>query len=456
MNIVIVGAGIVGYSLAEDLSRQRHQISVVDRDADLCSEMSSKLDVYTVAGPGTSPAALDKAGISSADMLIAVTPHDETNLVCCNFAKQYGVAQRIARVRSHDYTQNGSSVSLEELGVTHVIQPEREVVNNVLQYVGLPGAFESANFHSDNVCLRGYRVSEGMPIANHTLSETTHLAAPAQILIVLIIREGQSITPTGAEHILPGDEIVAIMPSESLDAFRKLVGRPDNKLKKIIISGDSLTATHLAEKLKPLAERIVLIDPDSEHGHSAASALNDVEVLQGDCTNVDTLQEAHIEDTAFFIAAGKDTEDNLMSCLLAKAEGAHEVIALTNTDKHLDLFYSLGIDHILNPRKITVQTIMADVLKVPIGAHLRLRNVDAEVTRFTAAKGSKIVDKPLLSVKALTARSIIVGCVFRGDQVIIPSGGTVIRENDEALVVCQPRNIPLAARLFRPVFSLGG
>lgn len=447
MNIIIIGAGSVGFSLAEYLSDRNHQITLIDHDQELCNSISSKLDVFTITGSATDPSVLEKADILNAQMVIAVTPSDESNLLCCNFAKQFGVEKRIARIKSTNFSD--TPISLQDLGVTHVIEPEKEIVNSILQYIKLPGVTEAANFQSDNVYLRGYKISEDMPFAKKTLLEITELAGTAQILIVLIIRDGKSIMPTGAEHIYPGDEIIAVMPDESLETFRKLLNKNDSKLKKIVIFGDSLTAVHLAETLEALSERILLVDPDEQHGRTAASMLNKTEVLLGDCTDIEMLQEVNIKDTPFFIAAATDFEDNIMSCLLAKAEGAREVIAVTTKERHSGLFQSIGIDRIVNPRKITAQKILENIIKVPISTLHSIKNADIEVSRFVVGKKSPITGKPLSTVAGLIKKSIIIGCVFHNDEVIIPSGQTIIQENDEALVICPPKNLKMANKLFK-------
>lgn len=449
MNIVIVGAGTVGHSLAEHLNTQENHISIIDKSVDLCDRLNSQLDVFTVNDYGTNPSALERAGIAQADMVIAVTPSDETNLVVCNFAMQYGVGTRIARIVQLGNSFSDTPVSLEKIGVTHVIEPEREVVRNIIKYIELPGVTEAANFHMDSVYLRGYRITADMPIANKTLIETNALTKSAHILVVLIIRGGQAILPSGSERILPEDEIVAIMPRESLGDFRALVNQPGGKTKKVIVSGDSLTAIVLAEQLKALADRVILVDPSASHAQKAAAQLKGVEVLHGDCTRVEMLQEANVRNATFFIAAGRDTEDNVMSCLLAKAEGAREVIAVSNAQRHAKLFASLGLDHVIDPHTITSQTIIANVIRVPIGSLLRLKNVNVEVNWFVAGKKSRITDRPIRDLDGILKRSVVVGSVFRDNQIIIPSGETVIRAGDEVIVLSKPEDARSLGRLFK-------
>ncbi len=450
MKIVIVGAGMVGYSLAKHFSGLDHNITVIEKDKALCEEIKSKLDVFVVEGIGSSPAALDEAGISSADLVIAVTPSDETNLLVCNFAMQNGVRKRIARVKSNIYTTNAENVSLEKMGVTTVIEPEREVMKHILQYVELPDVLETANFQSDNIYLRSHRVTEDMLIAHKTLSEIRQLAENAPILFMVIVREGKSLPPTGTQKLLPGDEIVAIMPKESFKTFRFLINRKASKMKKIVVSGDSLTAIHLAEALQPLCEQVILADPNMEHGRMAAAMLNGIDVFHIDCTNSDMLEEINISQADCFIAAGKHQEDNIMSCLMAKAEGVRVVIALRDDIRHKRLFTSLGMDHIIYPQEITLNAIIEKIQIVSISAHIRLKTAGIEIIRVRIRKDSPVSGKSLRELDRPFKKSIIIGCIIRKNAVIIPQGDTVIETDDEVLILSSKKNIALVKKLFKP------
>ena len=450
MKIVIVGAGMVGYSLAKHFSGLDHNITVIEKDKALCEEIKSKLDIFVVEGKGSSPAALDEAGISSADLVIAVTPSDETNLLVCNFAMQNGVKKRIARVKSNIYTTNAENVSLEKMGVTTVIEPEREVMKHILQYVELPDVLETANFQSDNIYLRSHRVTEDMLIAHKTLSEIRQLAENAPILFVVIVRKGKSLPPTGTQKLLPGDEIVAIMPKESFKTFRFLINRKASKMKKIVVSGDSLTAIHLAEALQPLCEQVILADPNTEHGRMAAAMLNGIDVFHIDCTNSDMLEEINISQADCFIAAGKHREDNIMSCLMAKAEGVGVVIALRDDIRYKRLFTSLGMDHIIYPQEITLNAIIEKIQIVSISAHLRLKTAGIEIIRVRIRKDSPVSGKSLQELDRPFKKSIIIGCIIRKNAVIIPQGDTVIEADDEVMVLSSKKNIALVNKLFKP------
>ena len=450
MKIVIVGAGMVGYSLTEHFSRSGHNITVIEKDKSLCEHISSKLDVFVVEGMGSSPAVLDQANIKEADLVIAVTPSDETNLLVCNFAMQNGVKKRIARVKSDLYTVDTPNVDLKKLGVTSVIEPEREVMKTILQYVELPDVIETANFQSDNVYLRGYRVTEDMPIANRTLAEISGMAEGSPILFVVIVRGGKTIPPTGDDKLLVGDKVVAIMPKESFKTFRMLIGCRQSKMKKVIVSGDTLTAVHLAEALKPLCEQVILADPDLEHGRMAASMLRGVEVFHIDCTKSEMLEELNMKHVDCFISAGQYAEDNTMSCLLAKVEGARMVVALRDDKRYDKLFASLGMDHVIYPQEITLNAIIEKIQIVSIGTHLKLKTADLEVIRIKAGKRSPATGKPLQELDKFFKKSVIIGCIIHENKVIIPQGDTVIKENDELLILSRKENIRLVNKAFKP------
>ena len=455
MNIVIVGAGDVGYNLAEHLSRQGHHTAVIERSSVICNEINSRLDVLTIIDTGSNPQALEQAGIKDADMLIAVTPNDETNLVACNFAMQYGVPQRIARIRSLRISDSPEiPISFGALGVTHVIEPELEVVDNIIKYVELPGVSEAENIQTGNVYLRGYVITRDMPIAGKTLIETNELTRSSHILIALIIRDGKAILPRGTELILPGDEIIAIMKDDSLQVFRELINQPPDKRKKIVIYGDNLEAIELARRMTTRADRVILVDPNEEHAQHAAAVLPDVEVLFGDCTDVEMLQEVRVRDLPFLIAVGNDPEDNIMSCLLAKAEGAQRVIAVSTNRRHNKLFLSLGIDHVINPNSITTQTIMRNVIKLPIASLLSLKSVNVQVTKFIIGPQSAVIDMPIKQLGTRLKRSIIIGSILRGDQMIIPSGETVFLEDDEVLTLSHPDDTREVGKLFKSESAL--
>jgi trk system potassium uptake protein TrkA len=448
MNVLIVGGGIVGISLAEHLLRFDYQINIVEQDKDRCEYISNKLDVGVLHGVGSDPGILKRAGIDSAGIVIAVTPFDETNLLVCNFAMQRNVEKRIARIRSDIFTGDHSGISLEKVGVTHVIEPEREVVKRIIQYVELPGVTESANFQNDMIYLRGCIVTEDMPIAGKTLAQIRGMAHEDPFLIVVIVRDKKSLAPVGNQVILPGDRIVSVMPKTSFSTFRYLINREQEKLKKIIVSGNTIAAVHLSNALKPFCERVILTNSDLEHGRAAASELQGIEVLYGESTDTEFLQELNVRHADFFIAAGEDSEDNIMSCLIAKEEGVKKTVAIRFDQRYGRLFNSMGIDHIVNPQEITLNMIIEKIQKIPIGTYLKLKTADVEISRCIVKKNSPVIGQPLREYEKHFKRKIMIGCIIRREEAFVPSGETVLMENDEVIIFCGKDCMGLAAGLF--------
>ena len=452
MNIVIIGAGVLGIGLTEHLGRFNHEITLVERDAAIAAAAESRLDVMTVVGSGSNPSTLEQAGIRSADMIIAATPNDDVNLLACHFAMQYRVEMRIARVVSGGIL-DVPDIDLGALGVTLAVETEKEIVKAAQSLVELPGLTEAADFLGGNVFLRGYRVESDMPICGKNLFEVRKLAGDAEMLIVAIIRGGDSIIPSGAEMLIVGDEFLTIMPRESYETYRALINRPVRKIKKVIVSGDTAMAVNISEAMAETTDRVLLLDADREHAETAAARLDKVEVLLGDATDTNFLQEVNVAGCDFYLAAGKDMEDNIMSCFLAKAEGTRRVIALRDDDRHFDRFLALGIDHVISPRLVTMQRIIESIQIAPIDSLLKLKDAGLSIVRAIVSKRNSAVGKPLSKLYNIFKKGTIVGAVVRDKAIIIPKGGTEIVAGDELIIICYEHNIPLINRIFKADFN---
>jgi trk system potassium uptake protein TrkA len=450
MRIVIVGAGVVGHSLVEQLGREQHDISLVEQSSSICEALSEKMDLLVVQGTGSSPDSLKQAGIDSADMVIAVTPNDEVNIVVCGLAEQFGVRKRIARVRNQEYSVPDNGIDVSRLGVTQVIQPERVVVDAVLQFIESPGALDAANFGHSNILLRGYKILEDMPIVSRSLQEISDMTDPHPLLVVTIVRRGMAVIPTGNLVIEPNDEVFALFPMESLDSFLALVNQSRKSVKKVVVAGGSLTSVYLASALERTINNVVFVSSDYQEGVRVAEMFHNVEVMHGDCMEVDTLQEVHVEKADFFVSTGKTIENNIMSALLAKAEGAKEVISISNEPRYIKLFNSIGIDHVICPRLTTAREIMEVVRRGQIGSVIRIGAADIEVIRIVAGKRSKVVGKALQDVWKKIRVESLVGGIIRNDTMIIPHGSTVIEPGDDVIVITRSANKQVIQKLFTP------
>jgi len=449
MRIIIVGGGVVGYSLAEHLVKERHNIALIEKDPSVCQAIGEKLDILILCGSGSSPRLLEKSGIEKADMVIAVSPNDELNILVCAIAQQYNVATRLARIRSNEFRGRDAIIDISKMGVTLSIDPESVVVDAITQYVETPGASDAVNFHYGNVLMRGYRVTENMPISNRALGEVMQNSRDNRILFVAAVRDGKGIIPHGDYIVRPKDDLFGIFARSSLDRFMGYFHENKTIVDNVIITGDSLTAVLLAETLQKFVNKVTLVDPDEEHARQAADTLNNVEIIHGDCTEASILSEVYVKNARFFIAAAKEAEYNVMSALLAKAEGTQEVIAVVSDIRYDKLFASIGIDHIIHPRLTIAREILEAINRGQIGRIAKIRNVNIEAIRITAEENSPITGKPLKHVRSKIQKGSIISTVLRGEEMIIPDGDTIIHPGDQMIITTYSDNVARVRKLFK-------
>jgi len=449
MNIIIVGGGVVGFSLAEHLLRENHNLVLIERDQQVYQNINERLDAKVICGHGSSPRILELAGIDNADMMIAVSPNDELNITICAVARQYGVPTRIARIRSNEFRGENANIDISAMGVTLVIDPESVVVDSITQFVETPFASDAYNFHDGNILMRGYRVTKDMPISGKTLFEIGIDTQDSQILFIAAIRDGKGFIPDGKYTVSPGDDIFGIFARSEIDTYLGYFNINRKDTSNVIISGNTLTSILLAEELKSFVNNVTLIDPDPMHAEMAARRLNNVEVIKGDSTDSSILREVYVRNANFFIATSRETDFNVMSSLLALAEGAKEVIAISAEVRHDELFRSIGINHIIHPRLAIAQEILEAINRGHIGRITRIRDLNIEAIRITNENGSPITGQSLQEFGQKMPKGTIIAAILRDDDMIIPSGSSVISANDQVIVVTYSKNISRVKKLFK-------
>ncbi|MFZ1729213.1 MAG: Trk system potassium transporter TrkA [Bacteroidota bacterium] len=448
MNIIVIGAGLVGTSLAEKLQNQGHNITVIEVDAVRSESVGDGLDVRMVQGSGSNPQDLEEAGLEHADMVIAATPVDEVNLIACTIALRYGVKHRIARLRNADFIEGSAHLQPEHFGITQVIYPEENTLAAVMNFIETPFAIDAQDFARRAVLLRSYLITERMPIANRSLIELRNDPRGNRLLVVAIIRNDTVIIPRGDAVIQPGDKPVFIFPREALGDFLTLVDVEPNAKRKAIVFGSTLTAVNIARALHNELETVIFIDPDMEHGNSAAAKLHGIDVLHGSGDDADVLREANVRFADFFIGASEHNDENVLSCLLAKSEGAKEVIAIVNDDQHSELFLSIGIDHIINPRQLTANGILNAILPGYVSAALHIERSDIDVLRLRVGADSAVANQALKNSWKRVLGVSIVGAILRNDEMLVPTGDTVLLPGDIVIVFTRAAGIKKVRKLF--------
>lgn len=449
MRILIAGAGIVGSNLAAQLSVEGHEVSLVDSSAEVLRLLTDKLDVLTVVGSASSPSTLEKAGIAEAEMVIAVTHSDEVNMVVCALAAEKKVPMKIARVRNEEFSGDNPLFDPKQFGIDKAINPEQIAVDYIIKYIDTPGATDVADFAGGRVLVRGFMISDDMPIANHTLIELKQMEAMQSVLVVGIYRSGKlSIPNKGDVVIKPGDNILVVMAKQSLEPFLTLLNKSKGETKKLVIYGATLTGVGLAGRMEEDVDNIVIVEPDIERAKLASQKLADTLVIQGEGTDLDALREAGAGTADYFVAVSNDNEDNLMAALLAKKEGAKRTIVLTTEPRYISVLKSIGLEVVINPRLITASIILQHVRKGRVLSAIPIRDSEAEVLELEAVARTRGVGRPLHKIWKKFVGGSIVSAIMRDGELIIPDGNSVIQPGDNVIVFALPEAIADVEHLF--------
>lgn len=449
MRLIIVGAGEVGYHIARRLSQERHDIVVVDQSHELIEQLQEELDVLACQGHGADPATLEHAGITQADMLIAVTSSDEINLVACLLARQYGVPKRIARINNPDFRDSPLMEAGKFIGIDLLINPSQAVAEEIRHLVKAPGAEEAAHFLEGRVKLLSFRVPASAPIARQRLRHfAARFAATPPFLIVAIQRGRETLIPTGDTMIEPHDHLLVIGKDELIRENMHWLGVTPRPTKKILIIGGGRVGLNVAHMLEQdeTDYQVKVLEKNTPRCQLLASRLQHTMVLHGDATDVKVLQEEGIADMDVVIVVTDDEGTNLIAALLAKTHGAHSVMTLIQRPGLVPLVAALGIDAAISPRLITAGAILRYLRRGQVLSVFTSVNTEAETLEMVAAPQAKIVGKPLRKLKM--PAGVLIGAVAHGTDIIIPGGDTVIQAHDRVIVFALPAVVPQAEKLF--------
>ncbi|MCA9666026.1 MAG: Trk system potassium transporter TrkA [Myxococcales bacterium] len=449
MRIVIVGAGVVGSNLAEELSNSGHAVSVVDAGASIIRRLDNRMDVLCVRGNGAQPSVLRRAGIDDAEMCIAVTSTDEVNVVISMLARKFGVKHKIARLRSDEYVGPDAMLRPEELGIDTAINPESIIVQTLSRIVDIPGAIDASTFAEGQVLLVTFNVEEGAPVVGKRLAELRS-TAEASFLIVAVFRGERPIVPRGDDRLMVNDHVAVITRCDTIDTMVPLfVARPE-PVRRVVVYGATLVGVRLVRELhssKKKLERVVLIEPDEDRAEQAAAELsNDTLVLHGEASDPEVLREAIADHCDFFFAMSRDDESNMLAALMARRHNAHRVAVLSQEPHYVPVLSNIGLDVVLNPRLVAVGEILKFIRRGAIHMVTRLRDSEAEVMELEAVPGSQITKHPIKEIEF--PHGGIIGAVLRDGEMLIPNGDCQIVEGETCVVFALPEAIKRLEKLF--------
>jgi trk system potassium uptake protein TrkA len=451
MKIIILGAGQVGGSVAESLVSEQNDITVVDIDSARLRALQDRLDLRTVTGSASHPSVLMEAGIDDADLLIAVTQSDETNLVACKLAaRMFNVPRRIARIRATDFLDDPKVLGPDGFDVDLSICPEQVLTDYIAKLVEFPEALQVLDFAGGKVSLVAVRAYQGGPMVGRPVKEIRGHIPNIDTRIVAIFRRDGAVLPDGDTVIEDGDEVFCLAASDNIRQVMKELRRMDQAVKRVMIAGGGNIGLRLARALEG-DYSVRLIEHNKRRCDVLAAKLNRALVLNGDATDEELLGQENIAEMDLFVAVTNDDENNIMSCLLAKKMGARRVVALINRRSYVDLLQSGQIDIAISPAQATIGKLLAHVRRGDVVAVHSLRRGAAEALEAVVhgdRESCRLTGRRVGEIELPAGATI--GAVVRSGEVLMAHHDTRIEAEDHVIVfVTDKKTLPRVEKLFQ-------
>ncbi len=441
MKIVIVGAGEVGFHIANRLAVEKKDVVVVDKNPEALRRVFEALDVQAVQGCGSSPVVLEEAGIKEADILLAVTDSDETNLVATFFANILSPAtKKLARIRSEEYMLYQEALREDPYRIDVIINPEAEAVKTVETLLRVPGAIEVGEFAAGRIKLVGVRLDSNCSFAGTKLIDFRAKTGDMKILVAAIIRNEELIIPTGTDKILEHDMVYFVSEEKDLKEALKIFGKRSEPFKRVLLVGGGNLGFKLAKALESHSIHTKLIEKSTDRCRELAEHLDKVIVLQGEGSDQDLLQEENVQDMDVVVTLTGDEETNVLTSLLAKRMGAHKTITRISRFSYFPLVSAIGLDHIVSPRLAAINSILRHVRRGKVLSAMTLKGEEAEALEAVALETSDVVGKPLRKISF--PKGALIVTIIRGDEVMIPTGDSIILPEDRIIILSTHEAIP--------------
>ena len=453
MNIIICGAGRVGFTIGKLLSEQNHSITIIDQSSEDIQKINESLDVKAIVGKATSPSVLEKANTNDADMIIAVTRNDEINMLICQIAYSiFKVPKKIARIRSQEYLDPKFSglFNKENLPIDYVISPEIEIAKSIQRKLEAPGALDNVPFADNKIRLLEILIDEKCPIYGIKLNELTNKFPNLKAYILGVVRNDKFIILKKNDSLQHNDKAYVIVDSNKIQETLKVFGHNEKISNKILIIGGGNIGFNLAKNIEQSFDeaRIKIIEKNKNRAELIANDLNNSIVINGDGLDEDVLNEANLEEVETVLALTNDDEDNLMvSILVEKFSKNKRTMALINKPNYSLLQSSLKIDDLIDPRMNTVSSILKHVHKGTIENAYTILNGEYEVIEAEIIESSELVNKELKNSDL--PDEIRIGSIIREKEIIIPSSNYVFKKNDTVILLSKRDQLPTVENMFR-------
>ena len=445
MKIVIAGVGEMGSHLAKMLSGNGHDITVIDNDPKLLSDVSSLADVITVEGDCTTFSVLRKASVRKCDLYIAVSPVENDNILSAIMAKQLSAKKSIARIDNNEYLEPNNKEMFINMGIDYLFYPEKDAANEVVNLLGHTAVTEYVDFSNGKLSLVVFRLEPNSPLVGRKLAELADDELSASYRTVAIARGGNTIIPTGQDDFAVGDMVYVITRQDTLQDIMALSGRANVRVKNLMILGGSRIGVRIASQLEN-EMNIKLVDYNADKAYRLAERLDKTLIINEDGRNTDAMLEEGLANMDAFVAVTGRSETNIIAAMLAKRMGVQKVIAAVENLNYINLAESIGIDSIINKKMVTASNIFRFTMSTDVQAIKCLTGSDAEVLEFIVKPNSPATKN---RIKDLNLPSgVIIGGIVRGDKVFIAVGSTEIRAYDRVVVFALPQAIDKVGSFF--------
>ncbi len=448
MKIIIIGAGEIGYDLASVLSKEKHDVVVLDRDKDCLDKVRENLDVLCHEGNATSAKDLVESGVKDADILIAVTSIDEVNMIASMMSKRLGAEMVIARVRSDELSRPNAPLKPTDLGIDVMIHPEQSAAYEIVRLVKQASASDLVNLADGKMQLIGLRLGKKSPLVGKTLVEYAEEFSEITFRVVAISRRGLTIIPRGSVRLQSMDQIFVLAETDHIPSVIETTGKPEVEIDNIMISGGTPIGAMIARILcqEEKSWSIKLIEPDYDTAMELAEELKDVLVLNGNPTDPDLLTTEGITDTDAFISVTDDEESNIISCLMAKHLEVRKTVALVSKSDYIPLSQTIGLDAAVNKKSAASNEIHRHVRGGRVISVTALQGIKAEVIELQAAPKSKVVKAPIHKISF--PEGCVVGGILHNGSVEVATGQSQIKANDRVIIFCMPEAVDKVTSLF--------
>ena len=459
MNIIICGAGRVGFTIAKILSEQGHSITVIDQSSEDIQKIDDTLDVKSIVGKATYPSILEKASASEADMIIAVTRNDEINMLICQIAFSiFNIQKKIARIRSQDYL-NPKFIKVynkENLPIDVIISPEIEIAKSLQRKLEAPGALDNVPFADNKIRLLEILIDTKCPLKNIKLNELTKNFSKLNANIMGVIRGDKFVILKKNDIMLENDRAYVVINASQMKDTLIAFGHNEKISNKILIIGGGNIGFNLAKNLEESFDstRVKIIEKNKERAEFIASELNDTIVINGDGLDEEVLMEANLEESQTVLALTNDDEDNLMVSVLVEKFAKDKsdlsekrTMALINKPNYSLLQSSLKIDDFIDPRMNTVSSILKHIHKGTIENAYSILNGEYEIIEAEIIETSELISKELKNSNLPDA--IRVGAILRGDDVIIPRSDFIFKKEDVVVLLAKKDFLHIVENMFR-------